>query len=280
MRGAPFIGTTFTAATSDLPPFEFAAVDDVDGEFDAIRPWKQIWSPGNSIGFKDEVEYFTGPLNSFQRLMRAKSTLAKSHYGPPVNKDVLISRLRAIPIGGNYLDLPADLMPTLTDGARNKDLYGRIGEEDLVATLLTRQSTQGAHYGRVIHPTQHRTMSLREAARMQGFPDHINLPKSFSVGHKLVGNAIGVNLVAALAREFLESRMSLDTAALVDSTRRTELARAQVREETMEIATLLKIESERQAVLVIQKTADGKEKKKLVKLAKRVRFSVVVSHMI
>ena len=48
--------------------------------------------------------------------------------------------------------------------------YGRLHPEGLASTILTKCDP---HWGSYIHPNQDRIISVREAARFQAFPDHI-----------------------------------------------------------------------------------------------------------
>jgi DNA (cytosine-5)-methyltransferase 1 len=75
-------------------------------------------------------------------------------------------------------------------------------------TLTTRcNSLSNGRYG---HPEQRRAISLREAARLQSFPDsfvfHV---RSVAEGARLVGNAVPVSLARSLALSLLrEHRQS------------------------------------------------------------------------
>ena len=52
-------------------------------------------------------------------------------------------------------------------------LYGRIAWDGFFSTTVTNPEPMGKQ-GRVLHPEQHRLVSVRECARSQGFPDHYN----------------------------------------------------------------------------------------------------------
>jgi DNA (cytosine-5)-methyltransferase 1 len=52
-----------------------------------------------------------------------------------------------------------------------------------------------------VHPTQNRTITVREAARLQGFPDtFVFVGKHLSKQYEQVGNAVPPPLAAAIAR--------------------------------------------------------------------------------
>ena len=55
--------------------------------------------------------------------------------------------------------------------------------------------------GEYTHPEQHRTISIREAARIQSFPDRFVFEGSYSEQYDQVGNAVPAILAEAIGRE-------------------------------------------------------------------------------
>ena len=55
--------------------------------------------------------------------------------------------------------------------------------------------------GRVLHPEQHRVVSMRECARSQGFPDTYRLFGNILDKHQQVGNAVPPPLAKAIGLE-------------------------------------------------------------------------------
>jgi DNA (cytosine-5)-methyltransferase 1 len=84
--------------------------------------------------------------------------------------------------------------------------YGRLHRKGLARTVTTYFSNPGS--GRFWHPTDDRCLSVREAARLQGFPDGFRLPSADAVRTcGLVGNALDGALAAtgaAVIRNALE----------------------------------------------------------------------------
>jgi len=64
--------------------------------------------------------------------------------------------------------------------------YGRLHRRGLARTITTYFANPGS--GRFWHPTENRALTLREAARLQGFPDSFRFPVPAAA--RLVGNAL------------------------------------------------------------------------------------------
>jgi DNA-cytosine methyltransferase len=79
--------------------------------------------------------------------------------------DYVIDRYRRIPAGGNWEDI-RDSFTNYADVSRtHSNIYRRLRWDEPSITI--------GHYRKsmLVHPTQHRGLSLREAARLQSFPD-------------------------------------------------------------------------------------------------------------
>lgn len=68
-----------------------------------------------------------------------------------------------------------------------KDRYTRQHRNRLCSTILAHLSKDGLMF---IHPTQNRSLTPREAARVQSFPDWFVLPKARTEAYTLIGNAV------------------------------------------------------------------------------------------
>ncbi|XP_017781710.1 PREDICTED: DNA (cytosine-5)-methyltransferase PliMCI-like [Nicrophorus vespilloides] len=83
-------------------------------------------------------------------------------------------------------------------------LYGRLEWDGFFSTTVTNPEPMGKQ-GRVLHPDQHRVVSVRECARSQGFPDRYQFSGSILDKHRQVGNAVPPPLGAAIGREIRKS---------------------------------------------------------------------------
>lgn len=146
-----------------------------------------------------EQEYRTAPQNEFQQLMRVGSKTVVNHE-PPTLGVVNIDRARYIPPGGNWTDIPFELLPKGMQRARRSDhtkRYGRVHPDGLASTILTKCDP---HWGAYFHYSQNRTFTVREAARIQTFPDHFHFLGTKSEQYEQVGNAVPPFLAAAIGR--------------------------------------------------------------------------------
>lgn len=97
-------------------------------------------------------------------------------------------------------------------------VYGRMRWDDPGPTITTQCTTLGT--GRFGHPTQRRAMSLREAARLQTFPDSYVFEKpgkiDFGGTARHIGNAVPVRLARVIAKS-IRAHISLQDHATRNS---------------------------------------------------------------
>ncbi|XP_064460816.1 DNA (cytosine-5)-methyltransferase PliMCI-like [Ornithodoros turicata] len=82
-------------------------------------------------------------------------------------------------------------------------LYGRLEWNGFFSTTVTNPEPMGKQ-GRVLHPEQHRVVSVRECARSQGFPDTFRFFGTILDRHRQVGNAVPPPMACAIGREILK----------------------------------------------------------------------------
>ena len=76
------------------------------------------------------------------------------------------------------------------------DVYGRVDPSVSAPTMTT--ACINPSKGRFVHPTEHHGLTLRQAARIQSFPDWYNFQGGLMAGGVQVGNAVPVCLAEAL----------------------------------------------------------------------------------
>lgn len=144
-----------------------------------------------------DYDYTANPSCDYQRAMRLGSTRITSHWCPKLSR-VNRERLRYIPVGGSWRDIPFEMLPAGMKRARRSDhtkRYGRLDPDELCSTIMTKCDP---HWGSFFHPSQPRTLSVREAARIQSFPDRYRFAGNMTEQYKQVGNAVPPLMARAL----------------------------------------------------------------------------------
>ena len=163
--------------------------------WDAISDLPEL-EPGQLI---HDVTYTKNPESDYQIFLRNKSQKIFNHGSGKLGKNN-IERLKHIPQGGSWRDIPYDLLPAGLKRARRTDhtkRYGRLHPDELCSTILTKCDP---HWGSFFHPYQDRTISVREAARIQSFPDHFVFTGSPTAQFEQVGNAVPPLMAKALGQ--------------------------------------------------------------------------------
>ena len=186
-----------------------------------LLPYVTVWDTISDLpilknGEGDEVmNYTSAPQSDYQKSIRDGAQMVFNHVAPTLG-DINIERMKHIPEGGSWRDIPQELLPDGMKRARRSDhtkRYGRLRRDGFASTILTKCDP---HWGAFFHPTQDRAITVREAARLQSFPDRIRFEGSRVEQYKQVGNAVPVLLSAAVARVIFKalSEHSLRTVGL------------------------------------------------------------------
>jgi DNA (cytosine-5)-methyltransferase 1 len=146
--------------------------------------------------------YRSQPRGEYQTAMRtgAPKTLA-NHYAARLSRQNL-TRIEALAPGQDWRDLPNELLPGGMQRALRKDhtrRYRRMRWDGVARSIITR--FRDPKSGEYTHPEQHRTISIREAARIQSFPDWFVFEGSYTQQYDQVGNAVPPLLGRAVALE-------------------------------------------------------------------------------
>ena len=138
------------------------------------------------------LPYSKEPHSEYSLIMRSHSEHAQSNFVTR-NAKKIITRYTHIPQGGNWESIPARLMTNYKDRTRcHTGIYHRlIAAEPSVVIGNYRKNM-------LIHPTQNRGLSVREAARLQSFPDDFTFCGSIGFQQQQVGNAVPPLLAKAV----------------------------------------------------------------------------------
>lgn len=154
--------------------------------------------------FPDGGSYTRTITSDYQKRLRTGSAGVFNHQAPRLSH-INLERLRHIPPGGNWTDIPKELLPEGMKRARESDhtkRYGRSLPEGLSSTILTKCDP---HWGAFFHYEQDRSFTPREAARIQSFPDSYVFTGSMSEQFAQVGNAVPPMMAEAIGRSLLET---------------------------------------------------------------------------
>ncbi|KAL6982395.1 DNA (cytosine-5)-methyltransferase cmt3 [Sarracenia purpurea var. burkii] len=186
---------------------------------------------------RDEMSYGNDPKTEFQQFIRLrKNELLSSSFESEASEHVLFDhrplqlndddyqRTCQIPKrkGANFRDLPGvrvrddnkvewdpnvervylpsgkplvpDYAMTFVGGTSSKP-FARLWWDETVPTVVTRAEP---HNQSILHPLQDRVLTIRENARLQGFPDYYKLFGPIKERYIQVGNAVAVPVARAL----------------------------------------------------------------------------------
>lgn len=175
-----------------------------------LRPFVTVWDaisdlPKLENGDKSQPRpYGKAPQNGYQAMLRGNRTIVENHSAPRLSR-INEERMKHIPAGGSWRDIPRELLPAGMLKAKRSDhtkRYGRPRKTDLSCTVLTKCDL---HWGAYIHPVQDRSFTVREAARLQGFPDFFVFKGSSTEQYVQVGNAVPPILGRAVAEALLKA---------------------------------------------------------------------------
>jgi DNA (cytosine-5)-methyltransferase 1 len=164
---------------------------------DSLKPFVTVGDAisdvSNIAEHKEQrIAYSNEAASEYQVTLRnedgyVSNCLARKHVGKP------LEIARTLREGGT---------PQSEETSRNQQYYsqayGRLHRRALARTLTT--YFQNAGSGRFLHYERPRTLTIREAARLQGFPDSFVFHGSLGEQMQLVGNAVPLPLAEVVGR--------------------------------------------------------------------------------
>lgn len=183
-----FDGKSLVALPSSATEAKFTSVYEAIGDLPALACGER----GSAV-----KEYPCEAFCDYQRAMRQGTAGVYNHESPKLAA-INIERMKHIKPGGNWTDIPFDMLPKGMQRARRSDhtkRYGRVAKDGLASTILTKCDP---HWGAYIHYEQNRSFTVREAARIQSFPDHYIFGGTIAEQFAQVGNAVPPLLAKAV----------------------------------------------------------------------------------
>ena len=155
--------------------------------FDSVSVWDAI------SDLPEPTE--SGIISNLESKTQYQKSLSNNgntyNHTPHHHTQKAIERMSRIKIDENYTSLNEDIK-SIHSGS-----YGRLNPNGIAPTITTRFDTPSG--GKFIHPYQNRTISPREAARLQSFPDSFEFVGNQSSICKQIGNAVPPKLAYYLA---------------------------------------------------------------------------------
>jgi DNA (cytosine-5)-methyltransferase 1 len=146
----------------------------------------------------DILPYKDDKASEYALLMRRNSKYSTQNYVSK-NKDYVIERFKTIKQGQNWKSIPKYLMHNYSkiDNCHNS-IYKRLNPEIPSVVIANYRKNM------LIHPYEDRGLSVREAARLQSFPDDFTFKGSISHQQQQIGNAVPPLLAKAIFQQIIK----------------------------------------------------------------------------
>lgn len=171
--------------------------------------------------FNENINLYNEYINFLEKEINLKNNKLYNNY--ILNhktfklSDLDIEMISEIPQGGNWKNIPESIikkskrLTTISKTGGRTTLYGRIDYKKPSYTITTYFNRPGN--GTYVHPLYNRVISIREAARLQGFPDHYYFYGNQRDILNQVGNAVPPILAYQIAKQIIKKidcKYSLD----------------------------------------------------------------------
>ena len=170
-----------------------------EGDVEDVTLWDAIGDlPVVEANIRDEVQRYVGlPESELANRLRRdlpdeEAGMVRDHITRAVRQDDA-EIYQGMKQGADYLDVPEHLRRYRADIFNDK--YHRLSCDELSRTITAHIAKDGYWY---IHPKQDRTLSIREAARIQTFPDRFRFSGHPSSRYRQIGNAVPPMLASAM----------------------------------------------------------------------------------
>ena len=120
----------------------------------------------------------------------------------------LIQAFKNTPINGGSRKDSGRLLACHKGHDGHKDVYGRIDPSKPAPTMTT--ACINPSKGRFVHPTEHHGITVRQAARIQTFPDHFVFEGGLTAAGRQIGNAVPIDLGRVLTTEIMRNLIVSD----------------------------------------------------------------------
>ena len=165
--------------TSQMPELPFSLLDPLEGEVrtvkDAIGGLPGPIESGSAHVEGDTFGFWLDNIFS-PEVRDYRSRLLVSGFEPTIHKEFVSQRFASIPQGGKD----------------SRSRYPRLSWDQPAPTLRAGTGSDKGSFqaARPIHPSEPRVITVREAARIQGFPDWYEFHPTKWHSHRMIGNSV------------------------------------------------------------------------------------------
>ncbi|NJL36103.1 MAG: DNA cytosine methyltransferase [Leptolyngbyaceae cyanobacterium SM1_4_3] len=154
--------------------------------------------PSLDAGQKYDAEaYPCSPHTTYQAMLRYGSTKIVNHVARALSP-IQMARVTVLKEGQDARDLPPELAPK----KHYSGAYGRLYWGKPARTITRWVFHPGS--GRFFHPTQNRTITIREAARLHSYPDTFHFLGTYTDMASQIGESVPPLLGKAIATTILQ----------------------------------------------------------------------------
>lgn len=189
-RRAMFIGKLGGGLKYKIPETAncITCIDDAIGDLPILKS-----GDGNIF-----VEYNSPPITSYQKKMRETSNGVWNHIATK-HTNLALNRLKFVSLTSTKRDLPLDQQTK----SIHSGTWTRMNPKGFARTITTRFDTPAS--GQFTLPFQDRCITVREAARLQSFPDTFIFYGNKTNQMLQVGNAVPPMLAKVIADTILKN---------------------------------------------------------------------------
>lgn len=146
----------------------------------------------------DKLSYKHEPKSEFAKKMRGNLKTVSQNYVTR-NSNLVLQRYAHIPQGGNWQNIPLELMGNYKDHTRcHHNIYRRLSANEPSPIIANYRKSM------IIHPFENRGISLREAARLQSFPDDFIFCGPLIYKQQQVGDAVPPLLAKSIFEQIMK----------------------------------------------------------------------------